>query len=476
MTLITSEAGLATHVKDPVSAANEGFQQGFNLFERRRQQQVDNIRTGISLQNHRMNLEKHERVMREDDVKYRTLLRQEQFDKDTYDTKIRTLELNQNTANANLKIAQLKLGESETALERKEGAYQSSIQVSDDLRNQITVGGKYLDHFTETVKGGDLTPESTRQWQSDLTRIGTVMEQMATQIENLQHTNPQAAMELSTELGKLHNQYTASQVAFNNRIGNLSNELNQEIATFDPTDEEAGAQLKELRKKYAHLAPYNMQGWTQTFEGLENRVAVAAKARVDFLNAQNDANSESSKPTVGQEAVDKAFSEEYINYIKNARPQFEKDKTQLQSAIKTLESGDNVSGVFTAMMPENWRPKSKNVRDQVQEVVQRNLKNILGGQFAQQEAAQLLARAYDEAQPEATNADRVKRLLEQLQAIYDNQTAMVEYWEANNGSLVGFTGINPYAGQSLSTLGSGSAAASTPVSDESIDTMFDELD
>jgi len=85
-------------------------------------------------------------------------------------------------------------------------------------------------------------------------------------------------------------------------------------------------------------------------------------------------------------------------------------------------------------------PNSVAARDRVGEVVQRNLKAILGAQFTAQEGAALVARAYNPALGPAENASRLRTLLQQMVRAAQAKNDMATYFEQNDGSLRGYRG------------------------------------
>ena len=95
-------------------------------------------------------------------------------------------------------------------------------------------------------------------------------------------------------------------------------------------------------------------------------------------------------------------------------------------------------------------PGAKDVQDTVASVVQQSLKAILGGQFAQQEAEQLLKRAYDPGLDEKLNSKRLKILYDEL--VY--RSRMNDYaarYADQNGTLEGFDGYLPQIGDFFTT-------------------------
>ena len=72
--------------------------------------------------------------------------------------------------------------------------------------------------------------------------------------------------------------------------------------------------------------------------------------------------------------------------------------------------------------------KAMNALEKVEEVVQRNLRAVLGGQFAEREGVQLIKRAYNITLPEAYNFERLDALIDSVQEVYDSRNDTFEYW------------------------------------------------
>ena len=156
---------------------------------------------------------------------------------------------------------------------------------------------------------------------------------------------------------------------------------------------------------------------------------------------------EDGKSTVAQEAVDRATAKEYSEWA-GGQPQanLNKSMAQLDEVIGNLSSGDNLTGFGQNITPEFakgvFTPRSKATRDAVWEIVQRNLREILGAQFTQKEGEMLMARAFDEALSEEENIKRVKRLRDQIKQAAGAKEQQMRYYE-ENGSLKGYSGPSP---------------------------------
>lgn len=151
---------------------------------------------------------------------------------------------------------------------------------------------------------------------------------------------------------------------------------------------------------------------------------------------------EAPKALPGQEALDKAFAEEYVQWRTMGQSDATKGLEQLQSSADALTK-KNLTGPLIGMAPDfinAWvNPDSIEAREAVEEVAQRNLRLILGGQFAMKEGEQLIARAYNPRLPEAINRKRVLRLIKQMQEAAEQKESAARYFE-EKGTLNGWQG------------------------------------
>lgn len=156
-----------------------------------------------------------------------------------------------------------------------------------------------------------------------------------------------------------------------------------------------------------------------------------------------DSQQKAPKLSVGQSALDKQFAKDYVAWITRGKNDAEKSLVQIQGALERLISGEQLTGPILGATPDLIKratvPEVIDVRDQVEEIVQRSLRLILGAQFTQREGERLIARAYNENLDEKVNAKRVT-LLRNL--IKNNAEAMQEAADyfAENGTLEGYKG------------------------------------
>jgi hypothetical protein len=145
----------------------------------------------------------------------------------------------------------------------------------------------------------------------------------------------------------------------------------------------------------------------------------------------------------GQNAVDDFFGKEYAEFKAiGGYASVEKGLDQLTEASKALKKG-GLTGPVRGNTPDLIRqfsnPDALAVRDSVQEVVQANLRQVLGPAFTQKEGEGVMARAFNEKLSDAENEKRLGRLITQIRTAALAKQEAANYFE-QNGTLKGFKG------------------------------------
>jgi hypothetical protein len=148
--------------------------------------------------------------------------------------------------------------------------------------------------------------------------------------------------------------------------------------------------------------------------------------------------------------MDEAFAPINLEWLSGGGPDMGSQIASLATVARQLEEGEvNLTGLDVGMLPDvvNYfiNPMAIAARDNVEAVVQRNLRLILGPQFTAKEGERLIARAYNPDLPEAENASRVRRLLLQMTTAAAQKQAMSDYF-MKNGTLKDWTGTMPTIG------------------------------
>jgi hypothetical protein len=150
------------------------------------------------------------------------------------------------------------------------------------------------------------------------------------------------------------------------------------------------------------------------------------------------------EPTGGQTAVDKKFADEYVQFkAAGGYADVKKQLATLRDATKALESDSSLTGPVRGLLPDTVRavtnPLAVSTKDKVQEVVQRNLRLVLGAQFTEKEGERLVSRAYNPQLSTAENKIRVDRIIEQIDAAARAKQEAADYYE-KHGTLTGWQG------------------------------------
>lgn len=176
----------------------------------------------------------------------------------------------------------------------------------------------------------------------------------------------------------------------------------------------------------------------------------------EFQIAQKKAGATSINNTVGGEAltpgwkkIDEGFADTYLDWVANGGyADVNKQIGQLGEALDVLKANPNAVATPLNALPEGlqaWmNPDGTIIRDKVYEVVQRNLRAILGAQFTENEGTRLMARAFNPNLKAPENAARIQKLATQIGAMAEAKQAAVEYFD-QNGTLRGFKGKIPSA-------------------------------
>lgn len=153
---------------------------------------------------------------------------------------------------------------------------------------------------------------------------------------------------------------------------------------------------------------------------------------------------QTGKVPAGLEAMNKKFGEEYLDIDLVGLGEARNRAAKIKTVLDKLEAGEQLTGPLLGAIGEFGRsvfaPTSQQAKDLVESVVQTSLREILGGQFAQQEGKELIKRSYNINLPPEQNAARLRALFAQLDAAAQAKAGMAEYFKQNNFSLAGYEG------------------------------------
>jgi hypothetical protein len=151
----------------------------------------------------------------------------------------------------------------------------------------------------------------------------------------------------------------------------------------------------------------------------------------------------------GQKVSDREWAKENADFMSTDFAEIEKNINGLQGVINVLEdpkldtTGAGLTNLlgpdYRRLIPGNRGDRSADIQAAVEAVVQQNLRQVLGGQFAQQEGAQLIKRAYNPLASEAENIAKLRALQESIMAAAKAKKAQADYFRKNN-TLAGYEG------------------------------------
>jgi hypothetical protein len=167
-----------------------------------------------------------------------------------------------------------------------------------------------------------------------------------------------------------------------------------------------------------------------------------------------------SNLSVAEKAVDKEFAKTYGELVvEGGAADVKKNLNALRAVAKDLPKSDRLTGPIVGRIPDVAaafvNPQSVAARENVEEVVQRNLRVILGAQFTNEEGKRLIARAYNPNLDEKENAKRLNRLIVAMEGMLDAKMQAADYYE-KHGTLKGFRGAAQFS------IGDLEAAIDTP--------------
>lgn len=150
--------------------------------------------------------------------------------------------------------------------------------------------------------------------------------------------------------------------------------------------------------------------------------------------------------TPGQKKLDESAAADIYQWQSGGGQDTVAQIAQLKPVIEDLEAGKPITGVGVAVQPDillaMTNPEALQSRETVEEVVQRNLRAVLGAQFTAAEGERLISRAFNPKLPPEENAKRVRRLFLQMSSAAEQKQAMADYFN-EFGTLRGFKGKMP---------------------------------
>jgi hypothetical protein len=177
------------------------------------------------------------------------------------------------------------------------------------------------------------------------------------------------------------------------------------------------------------------------------QMAMDKRERLAAKRAGDGSEGSLGKLTPAQKSLDTKFGREYADFFAGGGiNNLEKNVSELARAIKIIEDNPDgaTSGKLIGLADKTGQltlasQLAADVKDIIGGVAQSNLRQVLGGQFAQKEGEALLQRQYDTGQTKANNLKRLRSLYEQASDTIRDKKAAAQYYE-QFGTLKGFKG------------------------------------
>lgn len=152
------------------------------------------------------------------------------------------------------------------------------------------------------------------------------------------------------------------------------------------------------------------------------------------------------KSSPGQMALDRTFAKEYDEWTSKDRSIADKNISQLEGTLKTLDDGGGgglipTSGRIIGRLPDVVKPEASiRMREDVRSAVMNTLRATLGPQFTEREGEQIFNLAYNEKLSPAENVHKLGPIIKQLKEMRDSKEAKSAYFEEHGSSLKGYKG------------------------------------
>ena len=341
-------------------------------------------------------------------------------------------------------------------------AYNTEVKTLNDAMGRATQNiENYGDEFNQTM-GRLNSQEPTDDQRADAVRQELLGQRKASEVNTLNEKKPQLEYAMQNLRGLENNPYAQrllQGLMVNQMDTNAASRLagtarDQKLADIqsgrDYTSSEN--QLNRQGKIDAVTARPPVPGRDVPLpEDVQDQKIKQRQAGRNFespLNTEKRIKLEKENQnylTPAQKQVDLVFAKDYsANYVSGGAADARKGLSQLTDVIGRLEKGEeNLSGPIMGNMPDLYNsmanPNMIDVKETISEVVQRNLRVILGAAFTAKEGEGLIARAYNPALDEKINATRVRRLMTAMEQALDAKDKAAQYYE-DNGTMNGFKG------------------------------------
>ena len=179
-------------------------------------------------------------------------------------------------------------------------------------------------------------------------------------------------------------------------------------------------------------------------------IAVEEDGKVDITKSpifdelmEQEKKSATPNLSEAQKAVDKDFAKDYQELvIQGGFADIDKGLDQLDEAVGILQTEGGtcaISGALPDSVAAVFNKSGLRAKELVSEVVQRNLRLVLGAQFTEKEGERLINRAFNPSLSEEENIKRIRRLATSIRKARDAKLAAARHYE-QFGTLANYKG------------------------------------
>ena len=156
-----------------------------------------------------------------------------------------------------------------------------------------------------------------------------------------------------------------------------------------------------------------------------------AKGAAVIANAERIAAAGGLDLTTPQAAIDEAYKEIYGDFVlKGGYATAVGNISQLNDSVRQLNKDPSLTGRQFAFLPDKALPdKTLALKENVARVVTQGMREIIGSQFAAQEADQFIARSFNQFLPASVNAERIRRLRAGMELAFEAKNAAARHYE-----------------------------------------------
>jgi hypothetical protein len=235
----------------------------------------------------------------------------------------------------------------------------------------------------------------------------------------------------------------------------LKHNVNMAGLKFDKKNwsENIDRSLKELARKTSGIEKETTALGAEK-AGIEDRAiregeraeALSSKERIAQTKATRPTT---TKPTEFEKVVEKKGAETAEAWIKGGRAAYKEDTKKLESAIDDIESGKASTGGIKGQIPRDIRllyanvfgneALSKGVQTELKviSVVQKSMREILGGQFAQKEGENLVKSMFNPGLPKDQLIENIRSIKLRLDSAANAKDKLAKHLAAG-GTLANY--------------------------------------